>query len=154
MNGSLRSMSRVLAMTCMLALAPLPPVAMTAVAADQSLADWKYALQISDNDPSKQSLILNVAGNLLKEYPPGAVDVEVVAFGPGLRLLFANNENARRIDDLAVSGVRFAACGNTLKGVAAQLGEAPKISASAKVVPAGIARLGELAKQGYLVVKP
>lgn len=133
---------------------PFVPAALAAGAAEQSLADWKYALQISDNDPSKQTLILNVASNLLNEYPSGAVDVEVVAFGPGLRLLFADNENAKRIEGLALAGVRFSACGNTLRGVTAQLGAPPVINPNAKVVSAGIARLGELAKQGFLVVKP
>ena len=36
----------------------------TAHAADQSLADVKIVLQISDSDPFKQTLVLNVANNL------------------------------------------------------------------------------------------
>lgn len=154
MHRPLPTLASTLALSLTLVFTPPSQAAPPEPAAEQSLADWKYALQISDNDPGKQTLVLNVASNLLKEYPPGAVDVEVVAFGPGLRLLFANNDNAKRIDGLALSGVRFSACGNTLKNVTAQLGETPPINPSAKVVSAGIARLGALAKQGYLVVKP
>jgi len=77
-----------------------------------------------------------------------------VAYGPGLRLMFANNVNAQRLDSLAQSGVRFAACGNTLKGFTKQLGEEPKLNPVAKVVPGGIVRIGELVKQGYIYVKP
>ena len=123
-------------------------------AAEQTMADYKYVLHISDMDAAKQELILNNATNLLEAYPPGAVDIEVVAYGPGLRMMFANNYNAQRLDSLSQSGVRFTACGNTLKGMTKQLGEEPKLNPVAKVVPGGIVRIGELVKQGYIYVKP
>jgi len=125
-----------------------------ALSADQSLAEYKYVLHISDMDPSKQELILNNARNLLDAYPPGDVEVEIVAYGPGLRLMFAENVNTQRIDSLSQSGVKFTACGNTLKGMAKLLGEEPKLNPAATVVPGGIVRIGELAKQGYIYVKP
>jgi intracellular sulfur oxidation DsrE/DsrF family protein len=124
------------------------------LAADQSLAEYKYVLHISDMDPSKQELILNNARNLLDAYPPGDVEVEIVAYGPGLRLMFAENVNAQRLDSLSQSGVKFTACGNTLKGMAKLLGEEPKLNPAATVVPGGIVRIGELARQGYIYVKP
>lgn len=122
--------------------------------ADQSMADYKYVLNITDNDPSKQELILNNAKNLLEAYPPGAVDIEIVAFGPGLPLMFADNANAKRLDSLSQSGVRFTACGNTLKGFTKRLGAEPKLNTVAMVEPAGIVRIGELVRQGYIYVKP
>lgn len=127
---------------------------MPAQADTGSLADYKYVLHISDLDPDKQTLILNNASNLLEAYPPGAVDIEVVAYGPGLRLMFANNVNAQRLDSLSQSGVRFSACGNTLKGMTKLLGEEPQLNKVSKVVPGGIVRIGELVKQGYIYVKP
>jgi intracellular sulfur oxidation DsrE/DsrF family protein len=116
--------------------------------------EYKYVLHISDMDPSKQELILNNARNLLDAFPPGDVEVEIVAYGPGLRLMFAENVNAQRIDSLSQSGVKFSACGNTLKGMAKQLGEEPKLNSAATVVPGGIVRIGQLVKQGYIYVKP
>jgi len=124
------------------------------VLADDDFADYKYVLHISDMDPSKQELILNNASNLLEAYPPGAVAVEIVAYGPGLRLMFADNPNAQRIDSLSQSGVKFAACGNTLKAMTKQLGYEPQLNPDAKVVPGGIVRIGELVKKGYIYVKP
>lgn len=137
-----------------LAVAALLLCAGPAAAAGDSLADYRYVLHISDLDPAKQELILNNAANLLDAYPPGAVDIEVVAYGPGLRLMFADNVNAGRLDALAQSGVRFSACGNTLKGMARQLGAEPRLNPVATVVPGGIVRIGELVKQGYIYVKP
>ena len=125
-----------------------------ALSAVESFAEIKYVLHISDMDPSKQELILNNATNLLAAYPPGAVEVEIVAYGPGLRLLFAENIHAKRIDSLFQSGVKFSACAVTLKGMTSQLGYEPKINPDAKMVPGGIVRIGELVKQGYIYVKP
>ncbi|MBT9541212.1 DsrE family protein [Thiobacillus sp.] len=124
------------------------------MAEDKSLPEYKYVLHIDDMDPSKQELILNNARNLLDAYPPGDVDIEIVAYGPGLRLMFAENINAPRMDSLAQSGVRFSACDNTLKGMAKLLGEEPKLNPVATVVPGGIVRIGQLVKQGYIYVKP
>ena len=61
----------------------------TAAQESKPFAEHKVVLQISDADPTKQTLVLNVASNLMKAYGgPDKVDVEIVAFGPGLRLMF------------------------------------------------------------------
>ena len=123
-------------------------------AAEKSMAEYQYVIHISDMDPSKQELVLSNVSNLLDAYPPGAVEIEVVAYGPGLRLLFDENVHNKRIAAFALSGVRFSACANTLKGFTKQLGREPKLNPVAKVVPGGIVRIGELVKQGYIYIKP
>ena len=55
---------------------------------DKPFAEERIVLQISDPNPFKQTLVLNVASNLIKHYGQDKVDVEIVAFGPGLRLMF------------------------------------------------------------------
>ena len=123
-------------------------------AAEKSLADVKVVLQISDNDPSKQELVLNVANNLVSHYGPESVDVEIVAFGPGLRLLFADNTNSKRIAGLASNNVKFTACGNTLTKMTSLLGKEPKLNSNAKIVPGGAVRIIDLENQGYKLIKP
>ena len=81
---------------------------------DKPFAEEKIVLQISDPDPFKQTLVLNVASNLIKHYGQDKVAVEIVTFGPGLRLLFKENVNSSRINGLVSSGVKFAACENTI----------------------------------------
>jgi len=125
------------------------------VADAKPFAEKKVVLQISDDDSTKQTLVLNVASNLIKYYGPDKVDVEIVAFGPGLRLLFAENSNAPRIDSLSTgSGVRFSACENTTKKVTEALGHAPEFNAHAGHVDAGVVRILELVGQGYVLIKP
>ena len=121
---------------------------------DKPFAEHKFVLQISDMDPSKQTLVLNVAGNILKAYGQDNAEVEIVAFGPGLRLLFENNSNTGRIDVLADNTVRFFACQNTINNMSKKIGEKLKINAHASTGKGGIVRIKELVDQGYLLVKP
>lgn len=124
-------------------------------ASNVSLAEEKkIVLQISDGTPEKQTLVLNVASNLLKAYGQDNVKIEVVAFGPGLRLLFADNANAERIQSLSATGVRFSACQNTIAGMTKQLGYKPKLSKDAVEVPAGIVRIVDLTGSGYTYARP
>ena len=78
--------------------APLP---------DKPFAEHRIVLQLSDNDPKKQSLVVSVAYNLLKLYDPDKVAIEVVAFGPGIELLFPDNPNRKLIESLVAQGVKF-----------------------------------------------
>jgi len=130
-------------------------VAASVAAAEKPFAEHKVILQISDGDPFKQTLVLNVASNALKAYGPDNVDIEIVAFGPGLRLLFDDNANKARIQSLAqTSGVRFHACSNTIENMGKQLGEKPVINQVATANKGGIVRILELEDKGYKLVKP
>ena len=131
-------------------------VGYTVHAAEDSkpFAEERIVLQISDSDPFKQTLVLNVATNLIKHYGPDKVDVEIVAFGPGLRLMFKDNVNTSRIQSLTTSGVKFSACKNTIKGMSKKLGHAPELNSNAVPVSAGIVRIIELENQGFKLIKP
>lgn len=117
-------------------------------------AEKKVVLQISDGSAAKQTLVLNVANNLINYYRNDDLKLEIVAFGPGLQLLFADNPNKDRIQSLNVSGVRFSACGVTIAGLTKLLGHPPKLNPNSVVVKAGVVRILELTGQGYTLVRP
>ena len=117
-------------------------------------AEKRVVLQISDPNPFKQTLVLNVAGNLIKHYGQDKVDVEIVAFGPGLRLLMAGNSNKGRVSGLSGAGVQFSACKNTVKAFSKKLGHTPELLPQAKPVSAGVVRILDLTAQGYTLIKP
>lgn len=126
-----------------------------AIKAQTPDATARYVLQISDADASKRGMVLKVAKHLLKHYGKGKVDVEIVAFGPGIKLLLAsNNPLAPFIEKLSADGVRFSACGNAVHHVTQMLGYAPKLVPAARIVPAGIVRVHDLAVAGYFADKP
>lgn len=114
----------------------------------------KIVLQISDGAPATQTQVLSVADNLLSAYGPGNVKLEIVAFGPGLRLLFDDNANKFRVQSLAASDVRFSACQATIKGMTKTLGYPPKLVKDAVPVSGGIVRIVDLTSEGYLNIRP
>ena len=122
---------------------------------DKPFAEHRLVLQISDSDPARQNLVLNVANNAIRHYGPEKIDVEIVAFGPGLSLLFSDNPQASRIDGLSVdSGVRFAACENTIAAVTRMRGTAPDLNPRATHVGAGVVRIMDLTAAGYTLISP
>ncbi|MBO1924853.1 DsrE family protein [Thiomicrorhabdus sp. 6S3-12] len=119
-----------------------------------TFAEHKVVLQISDADPKKQVLVLNVAANLQRYYGPSNLDIEVVAFGPGVRLMLKDNANAARIKSMINAGVRFSACSNTLQNFAKILGQTPEIIDGVQKVPAGAGRILQLNAAGWQILKP
>lgn len=128
----------------------------TVVAADKPFAKKKIVLQITDGDPKKQTLILNVANNLLKEYGTDEVQLEIVAFGPGLGLLLDKNKNKGRVQGLAENGVDFLACSNTVKKVTKKNGgKAPKLHLAARSDSPGVVRIVKLVtEEGWTLIRP
>ncbi len=121
---------------------------------NKPFAEERIVLQISDNNPFKQTLVLNVATNLIKNYGQDKVDIEIVAFGPGLRLMFKENVNSSRIQGLSTSGVKFSACKNTIAGMTKKLGHAPELNSNAVPVSAGVVRIIDLQNKGFKLIKP
>ena len=122
--------------------------------------EHKIVLQLSDADVAKQNLVLNVAGNLQKHYGLADSQIEVVAFGPGLKLLIDNPKDkaemkvGNRVNGLAANNIRFSACGNTLNKMTKKLGHKPKLNKNSVVVEAGAARIADLVSQGYILLRP
>lgn len=122
---------------------------------DKPFAEAHIVLQLSDGDEAIQARVLNVASNLLKHYGgPDMVDLEIVAFGPGISLLFADNDQRERISSLATNGVRFVACMNTVDTIERSSGKRPELNPLALPVQAGVAHIVQRSTEGFVVVRP
>ena len=122
---------------------------------DKPFAEARIVLQLSDGDEAVQARVLNVAGNLLKHYGgPDMVDLEIVAFGPGISLLFADGSQQERISSLVANGVRFIACMNTVETIERSSGKRPELNPLAIQVQAGVAHIVERSTQGFVLVRP
>jgi hypothetical protein len=130
----------------------------TAVVADESdkpFAEAHIVLQVADGDAETQTRALSVANNLIKHYGgPDFVDIEIVAYGPGLSLLYPDNPNRDRISSLVSNAVRFAGCLNTVETIERTTGKRPELIPATIPVQTGVARLVELAQQGYVIIRP
>ena len=121
---------------------------------DKPFAEHKIVLQLSDDDPKKQALVISVANNLLKAYDPDKVAIEVVTFGPGIDLLRSENGNRKRVESLIAKGVRFDVCLNTVDTIERETGKRPDIIRAATPVQVGVAQILRLTENGYTLVRP
>jgi intracellular sulfur oxidation DsrE/DsrF family protein len=143
--------------TRLVALLVLVLAASPALAQDSEkpFAEAHIVLQLSDRDAEVQERVINVANNLIKHYGgPDFVDIEIVAFGPGLSLLFPDNPQRERINSLLPSGVRFVGCMNTAASIERKTGKRPELIPETIPVQTGVAHLVERAAQGFVVIRP
>jgi intracellular sulfur oxidation DsrE/DsrF family protein len=121
---------------------------------DKPFAEHKIVLQLSDNDPKKQGLVISVANNLMKFYDPDKVAVEIVAFGPGIELLRPENPNRKLVESLVAQGARVDVCLNTVDTLERETGKRPDYIAAATPVQVGVAQILFLTENGYTLVRP
>src|SRR5579863_7068400 len=131
-----------------------PQAARTDAATDKPFADHHLALQLSDDDAKKQSLVISVAYNLLKFYGPDRIAIEVVTFGPGIALLGADSPNRKLVDSLVAQGVTFDVCMNTVETIERETGKHVNLNPKAVPVEAGVAQILVLTEKGYTLVRP
>lgn len=109
-------------------------------------------LQVSDGDPAKWNLALNIAKNAPKNSSE-PLDVVVIAFGPGLKMLTKNSKVANRLKDATGSGVEFRACGMTMSKL--KLKESDLYSSEhVKRVKGGVLEIMRLQNAGFTYVRP
>jgi len=129
-------------------------LAFSAVVNADSHTKNKIVIQVSTDDPRTQKIALNNAVNMQKMYGIDNIDIEIVAYGPGLGLLTKKSGQAERVTSLAMQDITFSACGNTMKKVAKKSGKMPTLLEGVGQVTAGVARIMELQQQGYAYIRP
>lgn len=128
--------------------------------ADTEFADPKPAMDnprqivfsITEGSPHALDHVLSVANNVLKFYGPENVEMKIVAYSKGLKLLYKNNRTtAIRVDALMQLEVEFVACGNTMRTYKK---EEKDLVEGSVVVTAGVVELLESVKAGWTYIKP
>ena len=116
-------------------------------------AEKHIILQLSDQ--ANEAVVLDTANNLIKNYGgPDMIDIEIVTFGKGVRLMYAESEHKVRISSLVENGVRFYVCQNTLDTMERTHGSRPKINPAAIAVQAGVAHIIDRVDDGYILIRP
>lgn len=119
--------------------------------ASQPDAKYKVVFQVSDNDPAKWNLALNNAKNVQKDLGSENVEIEIVAYGPGLNMLKLESPVAGRLNSALNDKVSIVACDNTMHSM--KLTDADLIG-GAKHVKAGVVQLMERQRQGWSYIRP
>ncbi|MGA7178585.1 MAG: DsrE family protein [Thiobacillaceae bacterium] len=112
---------------------------------------YKVVIQVSDNDPAKWNLALNNARNIHEDLGKSNVQIEIVAYGPGINMLKFDSEVGNRLTDAANDGVLMAACANTMK---AQKLKPDDMHPAATIVPAGVIEIIQREREGYAYIRP
>lgn len=118
---------------------------------DKSRKPHKLVIQMSDNDPAKWNLLLNNAKNVQEELGAANVDIEVVAYGPGINMLKIESAANSRIAEAIKAGITVTACENTLRNL--KLSRADMLS-DITYVPAGVVQLMRRQSEGWAYLRP
>jgi uncharacterized protein len=111
----------------------------------------RVVIQVSDADPARWNLALNNAKNLQSDLGAANVDIEIVAYGPGLSMLKVGSAVAPRIDEVVLSGMKVAACENTM---ANQNVKRSEILPGVAFVPAGVVEIMRKQQEGWSYLRP
>mgnify|MGYP001822409501 FL=1 len=109
-------------------------------------------LQVSENDPKVWHMVLNIAKNAPKNSDQ-PLDVKVVAFGPGLKMLAMDSRVANRLYTAINNGVTFLACGMTMKKLKMKDDELYDHD-HIKRVDGGVIEIMRLQKAGWTYIRP
>ena len=116
--------------------------------------EHRVTLQLSDAAADKQAFVLSMANKFLTIYGPDAVDIQVVAMGPGISLVQRDSPYRARVDSLIAQGVTFDVCDYTLETIERKTGHRPAINPKAVDIPAGGPFLLSLAEKQYTIIRP
>jgi len=119
----------------------------------------RLVLQVNSNDPATMNLALNNASNVEQTYKElgEKVEIEIVAFGPGLHMLRDDTSPVKeRLKAMASksAAISFKACDNTRENMGKAEAKAIPLVAEATSVKSGVVRLMELQEQGWTYVRP
>jgi len=145
-------MFKIIALTLAFAITTLAPAFAQGV-------NHRVAFHVDQNDPALMNLALNNVANVSAYYESigDTVEIEVVAYGPGLHMLRADTSPvADRIAVMALEfdNLTFAACGNTRSKMEKQAGGPIALLDEAEQVPSGVVQLISLQEQGWTYIRP
>lgn len=131
--------------------ATLAAVAPASTAAAAARAANRVLLHVSDADPQKWTLTLNNVHALQEAFGRDAVDIEIVANGPGVNMLKRDSAAGTRVAEALRAGVKVYACQNTMRGM--KLTSADML-ADIGYTPSGVAELVSRQREGFAYVHP
>jgi intracellular sulfur oxidation DsrE/DsrF family protein len=111
----------------------------------------RVVIQVSDNDPAKWSLALNNARNVQQDLGKSNVQIEIVAYGPGLGMLKAESKVADRLAQALDNNVGLLACENTMTNTKVSRDE---MYGGIAYVKAGVTHIMKRQGEGWAYIRP
>lgn len=133
------------------ASAALLPAPSHAQSSAQKSERHKLVIQVSENDPAVWNLALNNAENVQEALGKDKVDIEIVAYGPGLNMLKDDSKVAARLNAALDHSVGLLACGTTMRKMKVTKAD---LAAGVKVVPGGVVHIMQRQNEGWNYIRP
>lgn len=111
----------------------------------------KVIFQVSDSDPAKWNLALNNARNVQQDLGEKNVDIEIVAYGPGIGMLKMDSAVGTGVSEAMATGIKVVACENTMHNQ--KIGREDMLS-TIGYVKAGVVELMRKQQQGWAYIRP
>jgi len=111
----------------------------------------RVVFQVSDADPVKWNLALNNARNVQADLGRDNVEIEIVAYGPGLPMLKSDSKVAARLAQALDSSIALLACENTMQNT--KVGRDDMYYGIA-YVQAGVTHLMKRQREGWAYIRP
>ncbi len=117
----------------------------------KSAAKHRVIFQVSDNDPARWQLALNNARNVQTDLGKENVQIEIVAYGPGIEMMKAESKVAGGLAGALDTSVGLIACENTMQNNKVSRDE---MYAGIGFVQAGVTHLMKRQKEGWAYIRP
>ena len=114
-------------------------------------AKHRVIFQVSDNDPARWNLALNNARNVQADLGAQNVQIEIVAYGPGLNMLKAESPVAGGLAAALDTSVSLIACENTMQNNKVSRDE---MYGGIKYVQAGVTHIMRRQAEGWAYIRP
>ncbi len=111
----------------------------------------RVVIQVSDNDPAKWTLALSNARNVQQDLGKDNVQIEIVAYGPGLGMLKAESKVADRLAGALDDNIGLIACENTMTNTKVSRTE---MYAGISYVKAGVTHIMKRQQEGWAYIRP
>ena len=111
----------------------------------------RVIFQVSDNDPGKWQLALNNAQNVQKDLGKENVEIEIVAYGPGLAMLKAESKVAGGLAGALDNNVGLIACENTMENTKEARDD---MYGGIAYVQAGVTHIMKRQREGWAYIRP
>lgn len=112
---------------------------------------YQIVFQVSENNPQHWQLALNNAMAFQRNVGKDNTEIEIVANGPGLKMLGNESQAADRITQALDNGIDVVACGETM---AATKTTKADLVGGVRIVPGGIIEIADRQRAGWVYIRP
>jgi uncharacterized protein len=128
------------------AAAGLPALAFAQAATPKNRA----LFTVTENDPARWNLILNNMHAIGEGVGSEGIEIELVAYGPGVLMLKSDSSVKQRLAEASKAGVKINACQNTMNGM--KLTPSDMLS-DIGYVPSGVVEVMRRQQQGWAYIR-